>query len=366
MVMKICLFGDARSVHIQRLAPGLVDRGLAVHVVTHKPADIPGATVERFRIPGPSLQNLHRWRGRWQQYLQGFLRRFDVVNVHFLTDWGMTPELMQDGCVVASPWGSDIVEPPGEDPPSPSLTEARLLLLTHAKAVTVFGPTFARTVAAFANIDVHTIKLLPLGVDLSLFSPTGALKAGNSALRVGFLKGFRAVYGPTYLIRAIPLILRRRPRTQFDLIGDGAQLEECKVLAGELDVLPAIQWIARQPHHLMPRWLERWDLTVIPSVCEAFGVAALESSAMQVPVIASRVGGLPDTVLDGETGLLVPEKSPDALAAAVVDLLGDAPRRLRMGRAGRRWVRKEYDWQKILDDWVSTYQQALDQASVMV
>jgi len=116
--VRVCLFGDARSVHIQSLAQGLAGRGHHVHIVTHKPAVIPGVSVERFRIPGPTLANPRRWHRRWEQYLRGFLRGFDIVNVHFLSDWGFTPEIMSDGCLIASAWGSDIVPPPGEGPPS--------------------------------------------------------------------------------------------------------------------------------------------------------------------------------------------------------------------------------------------------------
>ena len=105
---------------------------------------------------------------------------------------------------------------------------------------------------------------------------------------------------------------------------------------------------------------------MIPSLRESFGAAALESSAMCVPVIASDVGGLPDTVRDGETGLLVPPGSPEALADAIVALLSDDQRRRRMGMAGREWVRKNYSWSDALDQWERVLTRACDRASVMV
>ncbi len=373
--MKICFFADARNVHVQRLAPGLASRGHEVTIVCHKPPETPiaGVTVERFRVPRASLGNPRRWHRRWARYLRNFLRRFDVVVVYFLHDWGFKPEIIEAGCLIASPRGSDVVPPPGETPPGADLVERRIELLRHAALVGVAGPRFARIVSEFAGLERDRIDLLPLGVDLDLFRPSDSeprvltrAEAGLSKQRVGFFKGFREVYGAADLVRAIPRVVAQLPGTGFDLVGDGPRLAYCQELASECRAASSIRWIPRRPHAAIPMLLRAWDLTVMPSLCESFGLAALESSAMCVPVVASRVGGLPDTVRNGMTGLLVPPKSPEPLAAAIVDLLNDGPRRMRMGEAGREWVRRHYEWQRVLDTWIETLRHALDRVSVMV
>ena len=359
--MKICLFADAGSVHIQQLAPGLAARGHHVHIVTHKPTEVPGATVERFCVPGPSLTNPRRWEGRWVNYLRGFLRRFDVVNIHFLEDWGFRfrPPIIENACLVASPWGSDIVDPPGETPATPELTRTRVTLLRGADAVTTCGRTFARVVADFAGIDPCNVDVLPFGVDVEAFQPIEPpMRTASGPYRVGFFKGFREVYGPTYLIQAIPLVLAQIPNTRFEMVGDGAQLVLCQQMASKLGVNSSMDWIPRQPHRELPKLMARWDVTVIPSVQEAFGVAALESSAMAVPVVASDVGGLRDTVRDGRTGVLVPPRSPEALADALIMILQNADLRRRMGRAGRERVQSDYDWRDLYDRWIKFYERA--------
>lgn len=365
--MKICVFGDPRLVHVRRVVQGLVERGLEVHIVCYRPVEVPGATVERFEVPRPSVSNLRRWRGRWDQYLRSFMHRFDVVNVHFLHDWGFTPQIMERGCFVAWPWGSDIVPPPGELTASETLKAARVSMLRHAAGVTACGPTFAAAVAEFTGIDADDIDLLPLGVDIEQFRPAEPCSIDDTdGFHVGFFKGFREVYGPTYLVEAVPMVLEELPTTRFHFVGDGPQLPECQALAHKYGVESAVEWIPRQPHHRIPEHLAGWDLTVIPSICESFGAAALESSAMSVPVVASNVGGLPETVRHGETGLLVPPRDPSRLAGAVVKLLKDSALRRRMGEAGRRMVVREYDWRKILGDWQRMYETALDRCSVMV
>ena len=404
--MKICLFADAGSVHIQQLAPGLAARGHDVHIVTHKPTEVPGATVERFCVPGPSLTNPRRWEGRWVNYLRGFMRRFDVVNIHFLDDWGfhfrasnrtpsasagpmsepqaparglgrslalpvlleaLRPPMIENACLIASPWGSDIVDPPGETPASDELRQTRVTLLRQADAVTTCGRTFARVVTDYAGIAPGNIDVLPFGVDVEAFQPLEPpMRTASGPYRVGFFKGFREVYGPTYLIQAIPFVLAQIPNTRFELVGDGAQLSWCQEMASDLGVNSSIDWIPRQPHRELPKLMARWDVTVIPSVQEAFGVAALESSAMEVPVVASDVGGLRDTVRDGQTGVLVPLRSPEAIADALIMILQDADLRRRMGRAGRERVQSDYDWRDLHDRWIEFYEQVRDRVGVMV
>ena len=130
--MKICIFGDARSPHVQRLCPALAVLGNEVHIVCHHPLPILGATLEQFRVPRAGVRNPRRWNGRFHKYLLDFLRNFDIVNVQFLHDWGFTPEMLDSGCFVATAWGSDIVPPPGEQPPSQELKLRRVELLRQA------------------------------------------------------------------------------------------------------------------------------------------------------------------------------------------------------------------------------------------
>ena len=365
--MKICFFANANNVHAQTLAAGLSERNHLVHVVNHNPVQIPGVSVERFRVPRPSLTNPRRWQGRWERYLRGFLRRFDVCVVFFLHDWGFTPEMLNDGCLIASPRGSDVVPPPGETPPAAELIEKRIALMRHAAGVGVGGPTFAAIVADFASIEANRIDILPLGVDLTLFRPPDfSSRKATDGPWVGFFKGFREVYGAEYLVRAIPVVIQAVPGVRFELIGDGPTLARCKALAHELEVDSVIQWTPRQPHHKIPAHLAGWDLSVMPSLCESFGLAALESSAMRVPVVASRVGGMVDTVRDGVTGLLVEPGSPQRLADAITSLLRDHPMRERMGIAGRALVQREYEWGKVLNDWLTVFRKAQHRVCLMV
>lgn len=368
--MKICLLADAGSVHVRQLSLHLSHRGHQVHVVSHKLKTVPGASVEKFAVPPPGLLNPRRWANRRRRYLLNIFRKFDVVNVHFLADWSLAEVLADrrnaDSRLVASAWGSDIVDPPGEAPAGGELTAARIGLVKAADAVTAWGPAFARSVADYAGISLEFVHAVPLGVDISGFAPRASERAGDGTVRVGFFKGFRPVYGATTFVRAMPAILADCPNVRFEMIGDGAELQKCQRMALELGVDHAADWVGRLDHNLLPARIGSWQLSVVPSIHEAFGVAALESQAMGVPVVASCVDGLQDTVRDGETGLLFPVGDAKALAGKVVRLLRDSTLRRKMGVAGREMVGRMYDWPDVAGQWASLYGRVREQACVMV
>ena len=129
------------------------------------------------------------------------------------------------------------------------------------------------------------------------------------------------------------------------LVGDGPSRDELVRLAAELKLEDRVEFTGAVAHDDVKAMLERMDIFAIPSTWEGFGVAALEASAMELPVVGSRIHGLPDVVIEGETGLLVPAADPVPLADAIAKLALDPQLRRRMGEAGRAFVLKEYRWQ---------------------
>jgi len=99
---------------------------------------------------------------------------------------------------------------------------------------------------------------------------------------------------------------------------------------------------------------------VLPSDYEAFGIVLLEAMAARTPVVASRVGGVPDVVEDGVTGLLYPYGNLDALATALDGLLGDAAERARMGERGRERVERLFTWDSVVDRLLGLYAELID------
>ena len=355
--MRVCILGDARSVHVQRIARGLAARGVDTTVVTHHPVSIDGVQVRKHGVPGAGLRYPGRWATRRDKYLKRLMREHDVVQIHYLHDWGITEEIAAEGCLTVTPWGSDIQLPPSVAPPPEKLVRKRVALLRMADAIIVTCKTFAGQVADFAGIGPEKMRIVPKGVDTSLFVP--ATDWPPRECIVGYFKGLRTVNGAQHLIESLPAIVQNCPRTVFEFVGDGPLLNECRESAKRLRVADAVRWLGAQAHHRMPTLMSRWSVVAIPSLMEAFCVGALESASMELPVVASRVGGLTETVRDGLTGILVPPADPWHLAGGIIEILEDLERGRSMGRAGRRVVREEYEWSDSLDLLIDSYEWAV-------
>jgi len=347
------MLADAPCIHTRRLASSVAARGHYLRVVSYKSAEIPGVCVEPYRIPRFGLRYPARWHRRRTMYLRRLMREHDVVHVQFLQDFGLSPEIAAAGRLLVTPLGSDVVKPP-EIPVWPEpIARYRRDLIRMGHTVCVWSRAFTGDVAAFADIPREAIEVVPMGVDLDQFQPRP--READRPLTVGFFKGFKPVYGPTVLARAIPKVLWRMPSARFELIGRGPQRDECRAIVESAGVGDAVTWIDPVPHESLPEHIARWDVCAIPSIGESFCVAALEAAAMEVPVVASRVCGLVETVRDGQTGLLVPPDDVDALTGAIVRLLTDAGQRRTMGRAGRELVAAEYEWNGCVQRWESLY-----------
>ena len=98
---------------------------------------------------------------------------------------------------------------------------------------------------------------------------------------------------------------------------------------------------------------------VHPALMEGLGVSLLQASACRVPIVASRVGGIPEAVQDGLNGLLVEPGNGAALTAAIRRLLGDAALRRQMGEAGRQWVEQAFSTDRLVDDTLQIYHELL-------
>ena len=158
--------------------------------------------------------------------------------------------------------------------------------------------------------------------------------------------------GVRYAIAALAQV----PGAVLVIAGDGhyrAALEEQARTAG---LGERVRFLGAVPHEELPRLLAVSDVLVATSFAsETFGIALVEAQACGVPVVASRFGGFPEVVRDGETGLLVPPQDPQALAAALRELLADGGRRERMGQAGRQWVRESFHWEKVAERVLEAY-----------
>jgi glycosyltransferase involved in cell wall biosynthesis len=166
------------------------------------------------------------------------------------------------------------------------------------------------------------------------------------------------IKGHLVLLRALAQARSRMPRIVLDIAGRGPLAPALRLYANELGLADAVRFLGFVSP--VQRAFQDSAIVVVPSLGEGFGMVALEAMERARPVIASAVGGLPEIVADGETGLVVPSGDADALADAIVTLAGDLDRASAMGRAGRVRALAEFTPEKCVRQIEELYVAALE------
>ncbi len=212
-----------------------------------------------------------------------------------------------------------------------------------------------------AGVPPSRLAYVPCGVDLTRFRPPVDHRLqGDRRTQVGVLGRLVERKGLGDLFEA----LRHRPEVDVVVIGgDGPPatdptIARYRALAASLGVAAQVRFTGPVERARMPDVLSDLDLVVCCPWYEPFGLVALEAMASGLPVVATRVGGLAETVVHDVTGLLVPPRDPAALAEAIGVLATDPARRSRMGMSGRRRALR-YSWSRVGAATIEAYQRML-------
>jgi glycosyltransferase involved in cell wall biosynthesis len=197
------------------------------------------------------------------------------------------------------------------------------------------------------GVPREKIELVKSGVNLDEFSkPTkgaeirtelGLIQDQHLVLYVGRL---RPVKGVEFGIRAFALVKNKRPNLYMALAGEGEQLCKLQNLVNDLGINNHVKFLGVRND--LPDLLAAADSILIPSLNEGFPRTAIEAMAAGKPIVATRVGGIPEAIIDGKTGILVPAKDIPAMAEALISLIDDALLRERLGAAGAKLAKKNY------------------------
>jgi D-inositol-3-phosphate glycosyltransferase len=215
------------------------------------------------------------------------------------------------------------------------------------------------------------IVVIPCGVDLRLFQQTD--KAGARALLglpqdrhvLLFVGRLEPIKGVDILLQALANVVARGERPLTLVAGgnlEGDEGQRLVALASSLGLSDDVRFIGAVDQKMLPAFYSAADVCVQPSFYESFGMVAIEAMACGLPVVASRAGGLPFSIRDGETGLLVVPGDPSALAGAISALLANPDLRLRMGEAGHQRAHR-YRWRHVANEVSAVYEELLAERS---
>ena len=351
------------------LAHALVDRGHDVTLISSEPPfrwrqDVPGLTFEEVTVPAYPLF-------REPQYLLALAntlarvahdRQLDIVHAHYAVPHATAAYL------------ADQMWQPERGP------RPRTMTTLHGTDITLVGsdPSYARVVrfsieqshavtAVSESLKADTLKTLGVRREIQVIAnfldcgqyrrrPDPALRttlcpAPCEALVI-HVSNFRPVKRVDVAIEVFRRI-REKVHARFVLLGDGPVREAAERQVAEVGLAGDVAFLGEQ-HDLVP-YLSAADLFLLPSAQESFGLAALEAMACEVPVIASRVGGLPEIIEDGVTGVICDPDAIDEMAARGVTLLNDRAARQRMGAAAADVVRTYYCTGRIVPQYEAAY-----------
>ncbi|ORV49302.1 glycosyl transferase [Mycolicibacter engbaekii] len=211
--------------------------------------------------------------------------------------------------------------------------------------------------------DRLRISVVPCGVDVDRFTPRGPVAARSARRRIVAVGRFVPRKGFDTLIAALPrlpsaeLVIAGGPqRADLDAVPEVRRLLE---MAADLGVAERVSLCGSVARSDMPALLRSADVVACTPWYDPFGIVPLEAMACGVPVVASSVGGMLDTVVHDKTGLLIPPKDPAACANAIGAILGNPRAAEGFGAAGRERVRSRYSWDRIAGDTVRVYQRLL-------
>jgi glycosyltransferase involved in cell wall biosynthesis len=352
LIMKIALLSGANGIHTTRWANALAQNGHEVHLISAHPLEHNLSKDVRFyEISLPSY--LAYFFGHL--YLKKILAKIqpDILNAHYATGYGLLARLSGFRPYLLSIWGSDIY-----DFPNKSFVH-RLLVqknIRHADAVASTSKCMAKRLQIFA--EPRELFITPFGVDENVFKPS-SLVSGKDKLVIGTVKTLKPIYGVDVLIKAFAR-LKDKENLALEITGGGHLRGELETLVKELGIEEYVTFFGLVSHDKVQTYLNRLDIYVAMSRIESFGVAILEASACEKPVVVSDAEGPLEVTMDGETGIIVPRDDIGALCAALEKLISDEELRKEMGRSGRSHVLENYSWKRSIELMEDAYQSTVE------
>ncbi|MDP2638653.1 MAG: glycosyltransferase family 4 protein [Candidatus Azambacteria bacterium] len=212
------------------------------------------------------------------------------------------------------------------------------------------------------GISENKIRLVHLRVDLDLFNPLSILRINSGAdddkIKIGYIGRLVEGKGLEDLLLAMANFSAKGGPTfgwKILIFGNGPLEEKLKKIAEDLKINDKIEWRGFVPYNKVPEALSQIDVFVYPSLHEGFGRSIMEALAMERAVVATNIGGIPDLIKDGVNGFLVESNNPEMLAEKIKILMENKDLRERFGKAGRKWVRENFEWDEGIKKFASLF-----------
>jgi glycosyltransferase involved in cell wall biosynthesis len=207
------------------------------------------------------------------------------------------------------------------------------------------------------GVPARKIQTIANGVDYAAFA-AAPRNSGRPIRRVVTVANLRREKAHDTLIAAAARVVKQVPNAEFVFVGNGPMLAELQQQVADRGLIKHVQFLGERSD--VAPLLESSDVFVLPSLSEACPNAVLEAMASGLPVIASRVGGLPELIVSGQHGVLVEPNQPEALAAAILDLMKQPDVAALMGLAARDRASRQFSFDRMVSQFEHLYLSQLD------
>ncbi len=266
----------------------------------------------------------------------------DILHAHYVSSCGLVAALSGFHPLVISAWGDDILEFPRK---TPLHRLAIIKALKSADRITATSQTLARRMDLLLK-GARQITIIPFGVDIDRFK--FVQRPPREIITIGTVRNLTPKYGIDVLIRAFAELCRDRDNLRLLIVGDGPSRQSLEKLTEQHGLSEKVKFAGKIPNDRVFEYIKEMDIFAMPSIGEGeiFGVAAVEAMATGLPVVASNIGGLPEVVEDGVTGLLTIPGDSESLRGALEFYIMNRDKRYEDGINARRSVERKYDWRE--------------------
>jgi len=241
------------------------------------------------------------------------------------------------------------------------LSELEGQMAQDADSIVTISNYSLKKIQQHYTIDADKISIVPNGVDIEKFKPTNTDSAKQQfglgpepcVLFVGSLIPRK---GLPFLVKAAKTVTTQQPEVKFVIAGEGPLRRNLTEVIKSADLTTNFVFLGKIKDDALPLLYNCADVFALPSHQEGQGIVLLEAQASGKPVVGFNIGGVNETVHNGQTGLLVDRGNVDDLAEAILKLIDDTPLRTKMGASGRRFVSENYTWELCAQRMFEVYQ----------
>lgn len=347
--------------HVFYLAKHLAFLGHEIFILTFRQNNVSEEVIEGIKVFGVSTIDIVKFSQEAIALCEEF--KINIVHAHFADPTGIC------GLLVKLSTGKPLIQTiHGGDIHWLSKVQVthdlvRAALIGTERIIAVSNAV-AYEASQTLSIPMDKFTVIPNGVDVEEFSPIIDGRRVRKELNLNddpmvlYVGRLYMNKGLNYLLLAAKKVLRDIPNAKFVLVGKGPLEEELRRVANRLDIEKSIVFTGYTPDGKLPQYYAACDVFVLPSVYEGQGIVLLEAMASGKAIVSTKTGGIPETVIDGETGILVKIGDIIELSEAIEKLLKNPELRHTLGLNSRKRIEKEYDWKivvrKINDVYMAT------------